>query len=380
MLALDDIRLVKSRPARGENLILTIYVDFGRLQATDLQHEAEKQLSDMLAATRNTISTGRELRAYDAASGRMLEWVGDYRGGGRSLAAVFDVFDGFFWSKTVDFPVRTVVRWARTPFLLPLILNSKVHERIGIVLLNNETVRIASLFLEKLEEHFEKRFDRNGSAPLAISARRILKDVISKLEAFGQGPIILAGNSEITGSYEALLPKRISSRVILRVDVSTSATADEIRTTLLPLVKQHRENIELSIVNELMTAAARAGQAVTGLRDTLTAVNHFRIRQVVYAVQFRSPGQECPRCAALFLPEFTRCSFCGSDLRPVDDIVELVADRAVRNNIRIEALQSNRAQALLIKEGGIGAFLRTRTFNAPATYRSLLKASSPSIS
>jgi peptide subunit release factor 1 (eRF1) len=100
---------------------------------------------------------------------------------------------------------------------------------------------------------------------------------------------------------------------------------------------------------------------VIGLAHTLYALNQRRVWQLVYADAFHAPGYECTKCAALFSTDATSCSFCGSVVRPIEDVVECAVDHAVRRGARIEVIRGEEAESSLMNAGGIGAFLRTRT-------------------
>jgi peptide subunit release factor 1 (eRF1) len=187
------------------------------------------------------------------------------------------------------------------------------------------------------------------------------------LSEWNVGRIILAGAPEITAELHAHLPKKLSSRVIGKVDLAIDATTEEIRNTTMPVSEKHEQEAEESVVSDLVTSAAKARRAVVGLENTLRAVHHHRVWHLVFAEGLASPGCECSRCGALFSGETNSCSLCGATVQPVDDVVERVVDQAIRKDARIEVVRSQRAESLLMSAGGIGAFLRTRAINARAS-------------
>jgi peptide subunit release factor 1 (eRF1) len=65
-------------------------------------------------------------------------------------------------------------------------------------------------------------------------------------------------------------------------------------------------------------------------------------------------------CSALFSVEMDSCSFCGSAVNPIEDVVEHAIDHALRRDASVEILRSEEAESSLMNAGGMGAFLRTR--------------------
>jgi peptide subunit release factor 1 (eRF1) len=205
------------------------------------------------------------------------------------------------------------------------------------------------------------RAQRKADEQVRLNLRHIAKDMDLMLEQHGVGRIILAGSPEITTELRSVLPKRIQSHVIGTIDVATIATIEDIRSKAAPLAEKFERDTEVGIVRDLVTSAAKSARVVIGLVNTLYALNRRRIWQLVYADEFHSPGYECPKCAALFSIETISCSFCGSAVSPIEDVVERAVDHAVRRGVRVEVIRGEEAESSLMNAGGIGAFLRTRT-------------------
>jgi peptide subunit release factor 1 (eRF1) len=242
------------------------------------------------------------------------------------------------------------------------------------------------MFLGQVEEHIHQTFDhrkvrhiktvgmdRLGSASRAqrkadeevrLNLRHFAKDMNVVLEQNGIGRIILAGSPEITNELQAILPKRLASRVIGKLDLAISAKLEEIQRAAAVLAEKVERVTEKKLVNDLITTAAKSTRAFIGIGRTLYALNKGRIWQLVYAAGFRSKGYECRNCDALFSVETVSCSFCGSELTVVEDVVERAIDHAVRKGARVEVIRSEEGESSLINAGGIGAFLRTRTAGA----------------
>jgi peptide subunit release factor 1 (eRF1) len=260
------------------------------------------------------------------------------------------------------------------------------YEHVGIVLLDRANLRLFTMVLGEVEEHIQEGFnhrkvrhtktvgmDHLGSASHAqrkadeqirLNLRHVAKDMAVMLEQHGIRRIILAGSPEITTELRTILPKRLQSRIIGTVDLPGRATIEEVRSAAAPLAEEFERDTEDGLVKNLLTSAAKTDRAVIGLGHTLYALNQRRLWQLVYADGFHSPGYECPECGALFSNETASCSFCGSVVTPIEDVIERAVDHAVRKGARIEVIRSEQAESSLLNAGGIGAFLRTRTGTA----------------
>jgi peptide subunit release factor 1 (eRF1) len=144
------------------------------------------------------------------------------------------------------------------------------------------------------------------------------------------------------------------------VDIAGNATIEEIRSAVAPVAEKCERDTEEALVTDLVTSAAKSGRVVIGLGHTLYALNQRRVWLLVCADGFHSPGCECSRCAALFSIDIGSCSFCGSTVYPIEDIVESAVDHAIRKGVKIEVIRAGEAVSSLMNAGGIGAFLRTR--------------------
>jgi release factor family 10 len=383
MLKTGDFRTLALRPEREENTILTVYLDVDQSQQANLNRGFERQLKNMLTSLRDNIRDDRERKAFAMASGRAEDFVARYHVGARGLAIVSDASDGYFWGEETDFPIRSQIRWGREAFVGPLAVAADEYERVDIVLLDRSNLRLFSMFLGEVEEHIQEGsshrkvrhiktvgMDHLGSAShvqrkadrqIRLNLRYIAKDMDLMLEQHGVRRIILAGSPEITAELRSVLPKRLQSQVIGTVDLATIATIEEVRNAAAPLAEKFERDAEEKLVQDLVTSAAKSTRVVIGLGHTLHALNQRRIWQLVYAEGFHSPGYECPGCAALFSVENSSCSFCGSVVTSIEDVVERAVDHGVRSGARVEVIRSEEAESSLMNAGGIGAFLRTRT-------------------
>jgi peptide subunit release factor 1 (eRF1) len=383
MLTTNDIHALAMRPERAGNSVLTLYLDVDQSKQANLNRGFERKLKDMFDSVTDTIHDENEMKQFEIASQRVGDFVARYAVRARGIAIVFDTSDGYFWAEETDFPILNQIRWGKEVFVGPLAAAIDEYERVGIVLLDRANLRLFTMFLGEIEEHIREEFDqrrvrhiktvgmdhlnsashaqRKADEQIRLNLKHVAKDMDLMLEQHGIGRIILAGSPEITTELRAILPKRLQSKVIATVDLATNAPIEDVRSAAAPLAEKFEHEAEETLVRDLVTSAAKSARVVIGLGRTLYALNQRRIWQLVYAEGFRSPGYECPRCAALFSLETASCSFCGAAVNRIEDVVERAVDHAVRRGARVEVIRGEEAESSLMNAGGIGAFLRTRT-------------------
>lgn len=378
----NDLRMLSSRPERPRNSVLSVYLETDQSRHANLNRGFEKQLKNMMAALPQTIYDSSELERFQSATRHVEDFVSSYEIGARGIVMFFDQSDGFFWHDELQVPAKNQARWNRELFLQPLAAAMDESEPYAVALIGQASLRLFVVSLGEIEELIEETFpsrqvrhirtvgtDHLGSASqvqrkaderIRWNLRHIQVDVDWLIQSKQLNRLLLAGTPRITEEFRKRLPKRLASRVIGSVDISTDATLERVLAAVQPVAQKHERDSELRLVDQVVTEAAKNRKAVTGLSNTLTAVNQGRVWQLVYSEEFRSPGFECSKCAALFSLERKSCLYCGAVLRPVADIVEHAIEHALRKGARIEVVKGEASESL-INAGGIGAFLRART-------------------
>jgi uncharacterized protein (DUF2267 family) len=112
-------------------------------------------------------------------------------------------------------------------------------------------------------------------------------------------------------------------------------------------------------VDELLTAAETERRAVTGLVRTLRALNEGRTWRILLGERVRLKGYECTACAALFAADRESCSYCGSRLEFVENLIYAIIQFAREHSVDIQVVQGTESTIISARAGGIGAFLKT---------------------
>jgi uncharacterized protein (DUF2267 family) len=192
-------------------------------------------------------------------------------------------------------------------------------------------------FLAEIQHAFSKTHDPNvDSIQIACAIFRLLHEKVSEGE-------INDVRSSLPHALRELWP-----------EVPVAAK----KTKAAPVRKGGRRPHESHGVEELLSAAKDGDRAVLGVPHTLDALNSNRAWEVMCTAGIRFTGFECPQCAGLFAAGTTVCSYCGSPVSFVRNMMSRIRERAAAQQIKVEILRGD-AAGPLSKAGGIGAFLKT---------------------
>jgi peptide subunit release factor 1 (eRF1) len=370
-----------SHSLRPNRSVLSVYLNVDQSRQANLNRGFETRFKDLLFRLKNTIQDSPELQRFRTSEHRMADFLAAYEPKADTVVLFFDASENFFWSSELNIAMQDMARWDRDFFLRPLAAATDDFERYGIVLVDRANARLFTVFLGGIEEVLRVEFDpakvrrlksvgTGWSSPSQVEGkadeqvRKNLRQVVREIDALVRSTninrLVLAGTSEITALLQDLLPKRLALRVIETVDMDVDAPPKHVLETTRGLTERYERSSEEQLVKEVSTSAARMGHAVVGLSNTLKKINEARVWQLIYSEDFQSPGLECLKCAALFPIPKEACTYCGSPVGRVDDIVEKAVERALRKQARIEVVRGE-AAALLDNCGGIAAFLKART-------------------
>jgi peptide chain release factor subunit 1 len=391
MLNWNDIQMLASRPRRRENSVLTLYLDTDQSRQANLNRGFETQLKEMASGIKTAIQNPIELNSFEQSYSRLEDFVRRKDINTRGLVAGYDLYDGFFWAEALNVPLSNRLHWSTETLIEPLVAAAVQNERVGVVLMDRAHLRFFIAFLGEIQEYLTEEFDHRtvrhtktvgmnnlGAASHAqqradehvrLNLQQMIRQIDSLVKQQEIHRLVLAGSTDIVAKLKNSLPKRLVSLVIGAVDIATSASIGEVAAATAPLTQEVLREKAKTTVNDLITLAAKRAPVVMGFAHTLDAANQGRIWKLICADGAQIPGYECGECPAMFAANLGACSFCGSPLRPIEDLVDRVISRLSRKGAKVDIVHGE-AAALLRKAGGIGALLRTRTGNHGGLYES----------
>ncbi len=190
-------------------------------------------------------------------------------------------------------------------------------------------------------------------------AQRNLRDAAAAAQQFfANKPIrrlFLGGTAENVAQYRELLSKQLQSRIAGTFAVDMTAGEHEIRTISLELLERANAEREQKLVSQMITMAAKGGNAVVGLSATLKTVSEGRVQVLVIGDGYRRPGFVDEGGNYLSAHENDGNSFGERQLIEVDDVIDVAVSRTMEQGGNVEIVTDNHE---LEEAGNIGALLR----------------------
>ena len=379
MISKEELSILIGREGKPGHPVLSVYLDVDQSRETNRNRKFEVSLGNLLRELEQSLIDGLEREEFATYAERVKHFVSGYRPGARSLVIFCDVAGDFFWHRELEVPVRSEARWSEIFYLRPLLETLDEYERYGVILADRAQARLFTVHLGEIEEHGESfapgevkifkapgrdhirsdmRFQRKADQYAHRHLKRVAELAVEMAERHAFDRLMLAGPVEATSKLHQLLPKRWQSRVVASLDLPVEADKHIVLAATLGAGEEAERNGEVTLVEELISDAARAEQrAVTGLDATLRALRHGRIRRLVYADGFAVSGGRCTNCAMLFEERPESCPYCGAAVWPVADLVEQAAQRVIVSGGKVEQVRGEMVERLR-GAGVIGASLK----------------------
>jgi len=342
--------------------MLSLYLDTNLTQQP--KEKCKLVLRDLLEKVDNSASdqdVARVERFFD------LEYEWQAKG-----VAIFSAADQEFWRVyPLALPTESEAHTGDRLYLRPLTQLLGEYERYGVVLVDRESARFFLSYLGQIEEKSEwvgqdlKRHKQGGFAAARFQ-RHVDKQAQQNLKLAAEttarfckehrcSRIILGGSDETLAQFQAMLPKSLQKHVVgtLSLDMTTSAT--EVIERSAKLIRDRERERQQKLVEDLMTAAAKGGGAVTGLADTFYIAHQGRAHILVIEKGLEADGYLCDGCSYVSAEPITKCPFCGGKPHKIDGAMNRVIQRVIEAGGKVETVAASEA---LEKAGHIGAILR----------------------
>jgi peptide chain release factor subunit 1 len=282
-------------------------------------------------------------------------------------ASAAGLFDMLRLSQPVDHdPVI-----ADSPYLAPLTMIGP-PEWWCVVLVNRRTARLFCGSADALEEAeliddgVRNRHDQGGWSQ-ANYQRSVDKDIQDHLKHVAEvvfarmkrklpDGLLTGGPPETLSDFEGTLHPYLRERLAGRVDLDVeNSSLEDVRRAAAERIEAVRRERDDTALARLAEAYGANGRAAAGLSDVLVAVHEQRIEPLLVDQGYTTPGVVCPQCGWLGGKGFSECQADGTPVERREDIVEVVIERAIRQDAGVHVL---RDRPELASHGHIAALLR----------------------
>jgi peptide chain release factor subunit 1 len=364
----DEQLLRELASVEGTGPILSVYLNVDSLQQTPdayklILRDLLKQVEDEAdSADIDTVKRFVDLK-YD--------WTG------RGLVFFSREADDIWYQLSLAVPVRSGVTVARRPYISPLVELDGLYGRFAVALIDQQGARfflfqMGELVEEQTFQGEEVRGARKGMGSSRVGMRgggrgskkkaaeivqRNLRGAADALAAFCRRHkprrLLLAGAEGNVAHFRDSLPAALSDTVVGTFTSDMDASVSEILEHALEVLQELGEARKEAMVDTVITAAAKGGNGVIRLGETLSAANQGRIQVLVIERGYHEPGYECSGCGYLTTQELGTCPFCGAVFKEIPDAAEAVVTQVVEKGGTVQVVDDGQ-----MGQAKIGALLR----------------------
>ena len=344
--------------------VLSIYLN------TEINQDAYK-------LTLRSMLKGIDMPSDEEAVLRYIEH--EYTRQARSLAIFSCAEQNFFRAYPLAVTVHSRIHIANRPYVRPLANLLDAYGAYGVALVDKQGARFFYFHLGELVEkegllgeevrqskgassnvHGRRSYEDTGINNRDVTtAKRNFKESAEHAVKFFEKQkvrrILLGGTDENVAQFQQALPKSWQSLIVGSFSVHGMASNhQEILEEALRVGAKAEEKREAGLVQQMITAAAKAADGVVGLRDTLNATHEGSVHTLLLDENFHSPGYRCESCEYVTPEKMDTCPFCESGFVELPDATETAVRKVMLSGGIVEIVRDNPQ----LEEVGIGALLR----------------------
>jgi hypothetical protein len=285
----------------------------------------------------------------------------------------------FFKAYTLSLPVRDQVSVGSRPGIKQLAELLENFGGYGVALIDKQGARVFNFHLGELREQegvageIVKHTKRGGASSFpgrrgGIAGRtryqeelvdRNIKDAVEFTVRFFEEKrirrVLLCGSDENIALFKANLPKKWLDRVVGSFSASMLESHTEILAKTIQVGKIAEMARENTMIEELITSAAKGTSASVGLENTLRAISSSRVQKLLVSIGFSQPLQKCQTCGHVTSHSGVKCSACSGRMEKIPEGIEMAVSSVLRSGGEVEIVHPT---AAFNRAGGIGAYLR----------------------
>jgi peptide subunit release factor 1 (eRF1) len=285
---------------------------------------------------------------------------------------------GFFRAYPLAVPIRSRLFVGDQPYVKPLADILDTYAGYGVALVDKQGARLFLFHLGELKEQEgflgeSVRHTKRGGASSLLGRRggtagqtryteevadRNIKDSVEfAVRFFDENRvrrILIGGTDDNVSRFRTLLPKTWQSLIVGTFAMSMNANHTEVQAHTMHIVQEAEHHREIRQIDQMITAAAKGGNGVVSIDDTLSAVHEGRVQTLIVKEGYRSMGYQCQGCGYLTTQQVHICPFCGKDFTQIKDAVEMAVRRVMRDGGEVQIVRDDPR----LEKIGMGGLLR----------------------
>ena len=342
-------------------------------EARSVLDQAERSIKEL---KENDSLTPDEQKALRDDIERAREWFnnGDFDAkGAHGLALYLAGPANLFEVIKLPRPVQTNAIVDDSPYIEP-IADLGSQKRWGVLLVSRRNGRILRGTTDGLREvdqvwdethgqhdqggWSQARYQRSVEEEKKDHVRAVL-DVLFEHHKRAPFDCLLVGcGEELYPDVQQYLHPYLKERLIGRFDVDVEASSPgDVAKAAKPAMEEHESKREREALDRLIEGVRSPdGHGVSGLEDTLGALNEQRVEKLLINSGFAEPGAQCPQCGSLYREATKRCPADETPTEHRDSITEPAIERALAQSAEVLVVRFHGTDVEPL--GNIGAVLR----------------------
>lgn len=301
----------------------------------------------------------------------------EYDWSGRGLVLFSRQAEELWYAFSLPIPVPSGVTVARKPYISPLVELDGLYGRYAVALVDR---RGARLFLFQMGELMDQNGvlgdelhgPRKGGGSSRVGTRsgamdasrkdaevvqRNLRDVAEELIAFCQEyqprRLLLAGAEPTVAQFQDVLPTYLQDVIAGTFNADMDENPTEIQERSLAILQNLNEQRKKALVETVITTAAKGGNGVLRLDDTMSAGHEGRIQVLVLERNYHEVGYHCTQCGYLTTQTLDACPFCNGSFEQIADAAEAIVTQVIDKGGSVQVVDNG-----MLGDARIGALLR----------------------
>jgi peptide chain release factor subunit 1 len=302
----------------------------------------------------------------------------EYVGSGRSVAIFSCAPEAYFKTFSLAVPLRSRARVGNRLHVKPLADILDAFGGYGVALVDKQGARLFYFHLGELLEQEGTvgetvRRTKHGGASQVTGRRggvagqtnyaeevaeRNMREAAEFAARFFANKnvrrVLVGGTEDNVASFRSLLPKAWQSLIVGTFSMAMTASKDDVLDRAMQIGRLAEQRREVQLIKSVVTSAAKGRGGVTGLDNTLHALQDGRVHTLIIREGFQAPGYICQGCGYLTAKEIEVCPFCGQMVENIPDAVEMAVHKVMEQGGEVEVLHD---AEITEKIGHIGAQL-----------------------
>jgi peptide chain release factor subunit 1 len=201
----------------------------------------------------------------------------------------------------------------------------------------------------------QARFQRHIEDHVNRHLKHVADTVFAFYKSEGFGNIIIGGSQDVRTRFYRVLHSYLQGIVAGYISVDVGSNINDILDAARRVDDEVEERRSAEVAGALLGSSRQGYVTVTGLKDTVRALEEGRVHTLVLVDNNEVEGCLCGDCGGIAALGMDECRYCRKKIGRVGDVSEHLAVLAVERDAEVDYVRQG---AGLEIPDGVGAILR----------------------